>query len=426
MPSPSAVRGDFVSLDCVDSTESPLRVSASNAVDISDQVLSLENQPSGESFRTAGSATEPPHPPVDEFGPAVSFHGWLDSVFTSPRNNSPPSPVQCRPEDSPLQTPFAKLDDEKPLPASANDSSTAVLSYGPMPSFFQAFWGRTPPQSQAELVSSEGYEPPSFKSKKAASLVTVEEGISMTSFSSSDENAPPPTARALQDARLAAASLSNKTQQGGTADPLANSDDEIPSKVPRTDDYPIFVSLIENGLAGPYILIPIFALIAAGLLFGASKEIFGFELNLKRMFDKIDWEKDINVAFIGNAYFFVNDVPRVLEAISEYHVHQNSLIHPSASLSSLLITGNGMYKVWRTEEADIGDKYYTNNGKYSIMYDYGACTVSRMEEHFAEKKNEQMPSSSILHSILCYLLSGCKFNDFLNHNKTARSDLFRT
>ena len=98
----------------------------------------------------------------------------------------------------------------------------------------------------------------------------------------------------------------------------------------------------------------------------------------------------LRVAMIGNSMMYYNDFPRFLEAISDHTIEQDSCLHGDASLHSILITGSGTYKVWRTgvaviqnasvelyqqsEEEDHDDDNYD----FSRLYDYGACTVPQL------------------------------------------------
>jgi hypothetical protein len=81
------------------------------------------------------------------------------------------------------------------------------------------------------------------------------------------------------------------------------------------------------------------------------------------LFSGIDWDQDLNVAFIGNSYLFVNDIPRLMETISM--VIFSRLVHPCWWISSLfLVTGNGMYNRWATNDAMLysADDYNENYG----------------------------------------------------------------
>ncbi|MGK3752374.1 MAG: hypothetical protein ACI8RD_004678 [Bacillariaceae sp.] len=87
----------------------------------------------------------------------------------------------------------------------------------------------------------------------------------------------------------------------------------------------------------------------------------------------------INVAFVGNSYFYVNDLPRFVENIGGGHITQDSVIHNSASILQIIMTGNGMYNKWATKKAMIGGvKFETNTGKTAYLYDMGACSVPQL------------------------------------------------
>lgn len=103
-----------------------------------------------------------------------------------------------------------------------------------------------------------------------------------------------------------------------------------------------------------------FLLTAAGMVYGVSQKL------VSRYYYWIDWDRRIEVAFIGNSYVFVNDIPRLLEAMSTGHVYQNSCLHPGGSLSDVWITGNGMYSLWQSEAAMMESSY---DG--TTTYDFG-------------------------------------------------------
>lgn len=75
----------------------------------------------------------------------------------------------------------------------------------------------------------------------------------------------------------------------------------------------------------------------------------------------------IKVAFIGNSMQYYNDLPRFMEALSDGQISQNSCLHGNADFSSMLVSGNGMYKIWKSSgTARIND--------YKNLHDFGACT----------------------------------------------------
>ncbi|VEU34494.1 unnamed protein product [Pseudo-nitzschia multistriata] len=103
--------------------------------------------------------------------------------------------------------------------------------------------------------------------------------------------------------------------------------------------------------------------------------------------------RTLSVAFVGNSFTFVNDLPRVLEAMAgedtvgraEAGMEQDSCLHGGLSVTSLLERGNGMYAFWGNGNSydDDGNK---NNNEFSSnddgsaggFPDYGACTVSQL------------------------------------------------
>ena len=106
-----------------------------------------------------------------------------------------------------------------------------------------------------------------------------------------------------------------------------------------------------------------FVCMAAGLLYGAIKQY--------DLINAIDWDEQLWVAFAGSSYLFVNDIPRLMEVISDGQVVQDSCLHAGGSLAALVMTGNGMYYRWRTNEALI----QVNDDEFAKIYDYGACSV---------------------------------------------------
>lgn len=103
-------------------------------------------------------------------------------------------------------------------------------------------------------------------------------------------------------------------------------------------------------------------------------------------------DKEMNVAFIGNSYMFINDVPRVMEAISGDKISQQSVINTGAGLGSLLKQGNGMYELWQTQNSlDYWQTFdfqaIMENTNVEIdedyeLYDYGMCTVPQLLEGY--------------------------------------------
>lgn len=89
----------------------------------------------------------------------------------------------------------------------------------------------------------------------------------------------------------------------------AEDDIEIPSKIPAEGGVRGKVRRLRTFLLSQgCIYSTIFAVMASGLVFGMAKQL--------NLLPNIDWDQDINVAFIGNSYLVVNDVPRVLVSLS--------------------------------------------------------------------------------------------------------------
>jgi hypothetical protein len=86
-----------------------------------------------------------------------------------------------------------------------------------------------------------------------------------------------------------------------------------------------------------------------------------------------------NVAFIGNSNIFLNDLPRLVETMSQGHMFQDSCLHAGGSMLKIVRTGNGMYNRWTTENALIESvEWNDNNGNRVSLYDYGACSVPQL------------------------------------------------
>lgn len=92
---------------------------------------------------------------------------------------------------------------------------------------------------------------------------------------------------------------------------------------------------------------------------------------------------DISVAFVGNSMQYYNDFPRLMEALSQGHITQNSCLHGDATIRTLLHTGNGMYPKFMTANAvvdDASDYMYNqmDDDTSIVIHDYGACTVRQL------------------------------------------------
>lgn len=92
----------------------------------------------------------------------------------------------------------------------------------------------------------------------------------------------------------------------------------------------------------------------------------------------------LNVAFIGNSMQYYNDLPRLLETLANGKMTQNSCLHGGASLSTILVWGNGMGSKWKTGTARIGSD---TNG--NAIYDFGACTVPQLLFGYDAALNER-------------------------------------
>lgn len=88
---------------------------------------------------------------------------------------------------------------------------------------------------------------------------------------------------------------------------------------------------------------------------------------------------NLNVAFVGNSFFYVNDLPRFVEQIADGHIFQDSVLHNYASVLEIIMTGNGMWNKWATKNAMIGGvKFTTSSGNIAYLYDMGACSVPQL------------------------------------------------
>ena len=74
------------------------------------------------------------------------------------------------------------------------------------------------------------------------------------------------------------------------------------------------------------------------------------------------------VAFIGNSILYYNDVPRLLETISAPGLTHDCCLRGGASLTSLLADGNGMRRIFGTENGKLEDG----------TFDTGAPTVDEL------------------------------------------------
>lgn len=88
----------------------------------------------------------------------------------------------------------------------------------------------------------------------------------------------------------------------------------------------------------------------------------------------------INVAFVGNSYFYVNDLPRFVEQIAGGHITQDSVIHNAANILQIIMTGNGMWNKWATKNAMINGVKFKSSSRNTTayLYDMGACSVPQL------------------------------------------------
>jgi hypothetical protein len=77
----------------------------------------------------------------------------------------------------------------------------------------------------------------------------------------------------------------------------------------------------------------------------------------------------VTVAFVGNSFQFVNDLPRVMEYLSDSRLLQDSCLHGSLNFKSLTRKGNGMYNRWKNSTTAL-----LEDG----TVDYGACTIPQL------------------------------------------------
>jgi hypothetical protein len=74
-----------------------------------------------------------------------------------------------------------------------------------------------------------------------------------------------------------------------------------------------------------------------------------------------------HVAFAGNNFLATNDIPRLVEMMGLGRITQQSCIHPSSTIDSIISTGNGMASQWATK-----------NARDDGIYDVGVCTIKQL------------------------------------------------
>lgn len=88
---------------------------------------------------------------------------------------------------------------------------------------------------------------------------------------------------------------------------------------------------------------------------------------------------------------YYNDLPRLLERLSENNMEQNSCLRGAASLAGLLVDGNGMMDKFNTLNA-----YWCTNftNSSNTIYDYGDCTMEQLLFGHDERLEEQVYSNT--------------------------------
>ena len=194
-----------------------------------------------------------------------------------------------------------------------------------------------------EEIEAEIQHPLSREGKHLSTAVTTsyrsyEEELKVSPLAPSSSLSDPARQQAAEPASP------QKEEPAATVDENgASGSDHVDSKIPNIDGFPGFIRRFQATSLGRCFLVTVFVFIFAGLIQGASME-YGHDIF--SLFQNIDWDQELNVAFIGNAYLFVNDVPRVMEAISDNHIHQNSVLHPGGSLGSLYVHFVGVFAVF--------------------------------------------------------------------------------
>lgn len=156
-------------------------------------------------------------------------------------------------------------------------------------------------------------------------------------------------------------------------------------------EVPVWLKVVGMTLLGTAVIVGIIAAIDGTAINQALRDLHDEKASQK--------DENVSVAFIGNSYLYVNDIPRVMESISDHRIDQNSVINTGAGLGSLLKQGNGMYELWKTPNAlDYWDSWdfqqlmmsYGLEQDYEF-YDWGACTVPQLldgYDHYLSYKNK--------------------------------------
>jgi hypothetical protein len=123
-----------------------------------------------------------------------------------------------------------------------------------------------------------------------------------------------------------------------------------------------------------------FVVLIGSELFTQSKwGVASYNINYLPYFDDLQPPNlpnntSVSAAFIGNGMQFYNDLPRLMETMSEGNVSQNSCYRFGSTLKSIPIHGNGMATYWNTSSAIIDGASVDG----LAIHDFGACTVKQL------------------------------------------------
>lgn len=193
-------------------------------------------------------------------------------------------------------------------------------------------------QNMVPITTSESLPP-----KKAPKRVCTPHHISKRDFSSyfsmEDETDEPDWANKhswlASLPRWFGSSGHRKTMENTSIDGIHRKEHATSKKMAETDHANVSC-LTRMGLflcssAALYTLV--FIGMAAGLTYGTMNQVFS----------NIDWGEQITVAFVGTSYLFVNDVPRLMEAVSGGQIIQDSCLRSGGSLVSSLYVVIGLF-----------------------------------------------------------------------------------
>ena len=94
----------------------------------------------------------------------------------------------------------------------------------------------------------------------------------------------------------------------------------------------------------------------------------------------------LNVAFVGNSLQFYNDLPRLMQVLSQDAIVQDSCLRGGGDFASLLVLGNGMQNKWRTARASLLESSSQDDEE---IYDFGACSVPQLLLGYDDNLSEQ-------------------------------------